>query len=334
MSIDRYHRFEAFKVLAYKDKLDQLAKGELCTPVQWIVYPTNKCPYNCPHCIMKLERQNQASLPSETMAKIPVDAQRLGVKLVRFVGGGEPLMHPDIMQTIEECKKRGIKTSLDTNGYLLPQDCTDVDYLRISVDAGWPETYAKVHGVKPEAFKRLETNLKRVKCHELGLAFLITPTNYQEIYRFVEWASQFNPTFIHVRPAYLEPDYLEGKGKLLSLLPQIDKIKAAVLSDYPHVFFRTDKFDNVWKSRCYGQCRATPLKAVLTATGEFIICQDVFKRFGQYNSQTFEEAWFSEEHKQAIDSIDLDKCPRCVEGPTNEIIDHCILQDKLKFELI
>lgn len=333
MTDNRYNRFESFKALFHIEKLREIAVGNIPLPVEWVVYPTNTCPYNCGHCIMKVEKQSKHSLPDEVMKKIPVDAESLGIKTVIFSGGGEPLVHGMTMNTLRKLKDKGIETGLNTNGYFLTEDASCVDYLRVSVDAATKEMYHKVHGF--DGWERVNENLKNLKRgKELGIAFLVTPDNWREIADFCAWAQQFNPDFIHIRPAYLGASYLGDEDELNILLPDLHKLKDALELKFPNVFFRLDKFNGYWDKKKYDKCRATPLMAVLAANGSFIICQDVFKRFGDYNKQSFEECWFGDDHKRAIESIDIAKCPRCVENGYNEIIENCVMKDSLKANLL
>jgi hypothetical protein len=111
-------------------------------------------------------------------------------------------------------------------------------------------------------------------------------------------------------------------------------IKDRLERTYRCVNIRLDKFKSTWEGLTFSKCRATPLKAVICADGSFIHCQDKFTKFGNYNVQSFDEIWYSQEHRDIIENNDLTTCPRCVEGPSNEIIEHCVMGDALKVGLI
>ena len=107
------------------------------------------------------------------------------------------------------------------------------------------------------------------------------------------------------------------------------------------MFFRVDKFEGFWTKKLYSKCRANPLIAVTSGDGAFLICQDrgirkeeSYLRWGDYNTQSFEEIWNSPTHRKVIDSIDLDKCPRCVENGYNEIIENVFMKDDLKLDIL
>jgi MoaA/NifB/PqqE/SkfB family radical SAM enzyme len=70
--------------------------------------------------------------------------------VIRLTGGGEPLLHPQMIELIEYAKDKGAKIGLITNGSLLTPhtvhrllDC-EVDAIEISADAADKSTYSKV----------------------------------------------------------------------------------------------------------------------------------------------------------------------------------------------
>jgi len=314
-----YNRFEKYKILRHYDKLKEIAGGKIVAPELLYIYPTNACMHNCWYCIMKEERANNAYLSGLVMSKIAYDCNRVGIKSVIFSGGGEPLINPNTRATIAELQEYGVRVGLNTNGVLLSG--TAPDFVRVSIDACTPETFHAMHGT--DFFDQVVDNIRNYKGKELGLAFLVTDVNRHEIVQFADWAQQFNPSFVHIRPAFLPNmasfDYSDIK---------------AVVERYNNVFFRTEKFNGYFTPRLYDKCRATSMIGVLTADGRFAVCQDVFIKFGNYNLESFDEAWFSKAHLSAIESIDMKKCPRCVENGYNEIIQNCVIDDKLRMDIL
>lgn len=352
MSAATYSRFQSFKVLAHSAKIEQIVSGGIPLPVEWVIYPSNVCGYQCGHCIMAREQvDHKNTLSEEAMWKIPDDAARLGIKTVIFSGGGDPLLNRWTLLAASRLKSKGIKVGINNQGYLL-NNPNPFDFIRYSVDAATRETYKKIHGV--DGWDRINENISRhsrlrdagAKI-EMGLAFLITPSNWQETAEFVEWAQQYKPDFIHIRPAYLDADYLDaeypGGGKFLkdTAVPSLRELAKGLEAKYENVYFRVDKFEGYWTPKIYKKCRSTPLMAVTSGDGAFLVCQDRgirreenYLRWGNYNTQSFEDIWFSDEHKKVIESIDLDKCPRCVEAAYNEIIEHGFVNDTMKLDLL
>lgn len=350
-----YNRFSKWKVLAHQDRLREIAAGRIPNPVEWVIYPSNVCGYKCGHCIMAKEHvDHRMMLSKDAMMKIPGDAKRNGVKCVIFSGGGDPLLNKHTLAAAEGLKRVGIRVGINNQGYLL-DDPRPFDFVRFSVDAATPETYQRIHRVpKADGWRRVNENIDRVAalrakgCQiELGLAFLITPTNWNEAEMFCHWAQLFEPDFVHIRPAYLDAAYIQKEypmgGDLLKseIVPQLQETAKRMESQYSNVYFRVDKFDGYWSKKLYSKCRANTLLAVTSGDGAFLICQDrgiskeeEYLRWGDYNTQSFEKIWQSDEHRKVMDAIDLDKCPRCVENGMNEIIEHCVINDSLKMDLL
>lgn len=352
MNRTRYNRFESFKVLMHADRIKQMLAGQMPAPVEWVVYPSNVCGYKCAHCIMAREQvDHRNTLSAEAMAKIPVDAVRLGIKCVIFSGGGDPLLNPKTLETARALKEKGISVGLNNQGFLL-SDPTPFDFIRYSVDAGSRETYKKIHGV--DGWERVNENIARhaeLRKHgekiEMGLAFLITPWNCLEVEPFVEWAQKYEPDFIHFRPAYLDAHYIDqlypGGGRDLKdrIIPGLRETARQLEAKYDNVFFRADKFEGFWTPKLYAKCRATPLMAVTSGDGAFLVCQDRgisvqenYLRWGNYNTQSFEDIWWGREHEEVLKRIDLPKCPRCVMNGYNEIVENVFMEDKLKADII
>ncbi|RLA86906.1 MAG: hypothetical protein DRG40_01775 [Deltaproteobacteria bacterium] len=349
-SLEDFNRFFPYKVLRYADRIEKILRGEFPPPVVMHIYPSNICNASCSFCIMKEEKKRYpVKLPKEVLIKAINDCRENDVKLVHFSGGGEPLTNEAVIEALKKAKSNGstnLKTALTTNGILLKPEIADyIDHLRISLNAGSSSIHQKVMGVSKDTFFQVLENVadvverkktKRLSI-DIGLAFLITPENWMDIYNFCRLAKALEVDFVHIRPAY----YPKGdeRGELARMIvPSAFALAEKARSDFEDEDFKIysvkDKFDGYWTPRTYDRCRATPLSAVLAADGSFVVCQDVFIRFGDYKRQSFWEIWDSEEHRQAIESIKLDECPRCVENIHNQIIQHCFIENRPRMELI
>lgn len=338
----KYNRFFPYKILAYPDRLQAIADGKIPYPVIMHIYPTNFCNNNCTFCIMKEEKQNYpVQLSKRTLFKAIRAAKRVGVKLIHFSGGGEPTLHPDIIEAMILARELEIKTAISTNGSVFLKELPRVaNHIRVSINAGTNETY--LNNMRPtghnlnNVFNNIKKYVKirnenKYEC-DIGTAFVMSYTNYTDIYQFCRKSNDINVDFVHIRPAFLKGEDWKIQDIMSNAFAQSELAKKEF--ENLDIFTITDKFEGYWTPRTYSKCRSTPLVAVLSATGEFIICQDVFKRFGNLNTHQFEEIWGNDKHKKTIESIDLSKCPRCVENGINKIIQHCFLNDDVRMDLI
>lgn len=347
MKIDR---FNPYKILKYSEKLELLAKGRINTiPLIWHVYSTNACTNDCNFCIMKKDRKiNQhAMLDKMILRSIICTAAKWYSKTIHFSGGGEPLLNPSTLEMIRLAKSLSLKVALSTN-LNVPLDnegikiiAENVDYLRISINAGTEDTYTQIMRPKTGGFNRVLENIDRINDFmteipgDLGLAMVLTHENAFEILTFCSLAEKKHADFVHIRPAYWpekDKEIYETVQNTLQVYSENDIKRAFPNLD---VNIRLDKFAGHWTSdRGYSKCRATPLLACVKANGDMILCQDTLNStFGNLNEKSFFEIWDSEEHSEAIKNINLDNCPRCVEGPKNQIIESCFVRDDWRGDL-
>lgn len=123
-----------------------------------IIYP---CNYGCPNCpytdgnseIRRFYREHKGDLfPVELWKKIAAEAGPYNAWL-RCTGGGEPMLHPHMVDMVEFAKEKGARVWMNTNGSMfgpLPKFRqklerlikADIDLIEFSMDAGDAETYA------------------------------------------------------------------------------------------------------------------------------------------------------------------------------------------------
>ena len=124
-------------------------------------YLTEGCNLACRHCWMgprfDATGSNYPVLPVELFETAIREARPLGLSGVKLTGG-EPLLHPEIMQLLEIIRREGLKLTLETNGLL----CTPAiaaavarianPFVSVSIDGADAETHEWVRGV-PGSFE-------------------------------------------------------------------------------------------------------------------------------------------------------------------------------------
>src|ERR1043165_697708 len=115
-------------------------------PLQCSLYLTDKCNLDCSYCT---EYDNSKPHPK-------LEDLKLWIKKIRDLGtmrtalvGGEPLMHPDVVEIVRYCRPLGFATSLTTNGFLLARqklkelEDAGLQVMQISVDRMTPSPITK-----------------------------------------------------------------------------------------------------------------------------------------------------------------------------------------------
>lgn len=127
-------------------------------PSQILVDVTEVCNLaciHCPHPEFKKSEHYSASYQDPELNRKMVDEVRLHgkgiVQYIRYLGEGEPLIHPKIFDMMDYAiRNSGTMVSLTTNGVLMtPKRARQVldvgvNLVDISLDAFTPETYAKI----------------------------------------------------------------------------------------------------------------------------------------------------------------------------------------------
>jgi MoaA/NifB/PqqE/SkfB family radical SAM enzyme len=115
-------------------------------PLQCSLYVTDRCNLDCAYCT---EYNNSRPHPTLENLKIWIRKIRnLGTMRIALVGG-EPLLHPDIVEIVRYCRELGFATSLTTNGFLLTRklvaalEDAGLQVLQISVDRMTPSAITK-----------------------------------------------------------------------------------------------------------------------------------------------------------------------------------------------
>jgi len=123
-------------------------------PLMVVLSVTYSCNSRCPSCPyvnsgIRKSYKDALFMPTNLFEKIAKECGEHKV-VIRLTGGGEPLLHPHMIEMIEFAKAQGAKIGLITNGSLLTPQTVDrllacgTDAIEISADAADKETYEKI----------------------------------------------------------------------------------------------------------------------------------------------------------------------------------------------
>jgi MoaA/NifB/PqqE/SkfB family radical SAM enzyme len=115
-----------------------------------------------------LDERDFGLMDAETYRALIHDLTEMGCAEIELCGLGEPLLHPRLFDFLREAKQAGLWVRLVTNASLLNEEKArelvsfGLDELHVSLNAGSPETYAKVHGTAPSVFDRVLAGIRAV----------------------------------------------------------------------------------------------------------------------------------------------------------------------------
>ena len=298
---------------------------------------TNRCQLKCDFCTFKYMK-DKSDINSEVAMKAIQDMVNMGVKSINFTGGGEPTLHKDFCGIAKFASQYGIDLGLFTNGYSLSKDTIDtiVDnfhWVRVSIDASNKESFIKTKGV--DGFDKTINSVKALckakksrdsKC-DIGVGFVITPSNYKEIYFFAElFAKMTEIKYIQYKPVidnlfenrHLEKDWWKGKVE-----PLLNK----TMKDFPKAVINYYKFNDLISDieREYEVCYGHEFCPCIGATGDVWVCTHLRHiggySFGNLNNHSFKWIWESKERQEVIKKIDLKRCQKyCRNNEINKVL--------------
>lgn len=176
------------------DRILALRAGEDIIPTHLHLIMSDFCNQNCHFCSYRMDggfstelfggENPKRFMPTAKAKEILRDYHDLGGKAVQFQGGGEPTVHEDHLEIIGYAQSLGLETGLVTNGVRLKDHevFRNLDWLRISLDAGTEETYEKIRESK--AWSKVVKNLSLAASFDkplTGAGFVVTRENYREI---------------------------------------------------------------------------------------------------------------------------------------------------------
>ncbi len=130
----------------------------LATPYMVQVFPVYACNFKCNYCVLTLPKTERGYISDEKFLDLELyrkcveDIQKFPNKLrmLRFAGTGEPLLHPHIDEMVAMAAQAQIAESIDivTNGSVLVPDLS-----RRLVDAGVSRIRVSIQGVSQDKYR-------------------------------------------------------------------------------------------------------------------------------------------------------------------------------------
>lgn len=126
---------------------------------------TENCNARCFMCGFAKKRK-PIYITNDQMITVVDEAKKSSIKLVRFTGG-ETLLDQQILSYLKHFKKNGIKTSIITNGFLLPHYvdsliAADLDQIIVSIDGDNGVLHDKLRNLKG-LFENAVKGIKEIK---------------------------------------------------------------------------------------------------------------------------------------------------------------------------
>jgi len=288
--------YSPLKVVHHVEALRMAKESHgLVVPRHLEINPTNVCNHNCTFCTYRSQSAdslNYRFVPSdklelEDVQRLISEAKELGVRAIQFCGGGEPTLHGDLRAMIRRCLDEEMSVGLVTNGSRLHRswapDLCGVTWVRVSIDAATPETYAKVHyqgrgkgGSIDRAWAATAVCGDIEDC-VVGVSYITTPDNVSEIAQAARLAKAQGADYIRIGAEV----YTDGRDSTLhdmqdAIQQQISE--AHVLSDeaFSIVDHATKRVNNasstLYTEKDGVECHHAQMVGVIGADGWLYSC--------------------------------------------------------------
>lgn len=282
------------KIYYYLDRVEAAVEGEVVMPVTCEIDLSNRCQLDCSFCMYKdFRKKNSGLLPWTLYVKLIRDLASAGVRSATFTGGGEPLTHPNFSVFVDIAKFSGLEVGLITNGVaaeLILEEASKFKFVRVSLDAGTPETYAKIKG--RSYFYRVLQNVRKLVYSgvTVGISFVVCEENKHEIPLIEKIGVDLGVKYVQIKPAWINGSVFSGysaKSSELSLISSRARAKDLL------------------------PCAVASLVGVVSATGDvYYCCQhrgNPKYRLGNLADDCFPALW---ESRPGL-SPDISSCPMC-----------------------
>jgi cyclic pyranopterin phosphate synthase len=309
-------------------------KAKAVYPIYIEVSPVGACNHRCTFCAVDYIGYKANMLNAESFAERLAEMGQLGVKSIMYAGEGEPLLHKKINEIVEATKSAGIDVSFTTNATVLNDEFVKrslplTSWIKVSMNAGTAETYAKVHQTKEKDFPRVINNLKKavvekkaknLKC-VIGAQSLLLPENAHEMELLAKICrDEIGLDYLVIKPysqhmfsdtkVYENIDYTSSIGFG-------DQLRA-LSTDKFQVVFRENTMKKYLQSEArYSKCNATPFFwAYIMADGEVYGCSayllDKKFMYGNINEESFKSIWEGKKREENFhyiqNSLDIKQC--------------------------
>jgi len=317
--MDKY-RIDSHKLMYHPERISDWIKGEPIYPLYMEISPAGSCNHRCVYCALDFMAYQPRFLDVSILKSRLKEMGKLGVKSIMYAGEGEPFLHKDISEIIAATKKSGIDAAVTSNAVLFNEKISGqtlpyLSWIKVSINAASPQTYAKIHRTREEDFGKAIKNMayaaknrrKNGYSCTLGMQIILLPDNYREIELLAKKAKDIGMDYLVVKPYSQHPLSKTTSFKDIKYCKYLDlaeKLKKISNADFKLIFRMNamKKWDQA--ERNYKHCLALPFWSYIDAGGNVWACSIYLtkKKFslGNIYKDSFKKIWESRGHANLV----------------------------------
>lgn len=325
--------------------------------------PTTACNLACPDCISR-DLLNQGFFTRKRIKELTAEMIDAGVKAVILIGGGEPLIHPEIDWVINQLGQNNVQIGITTNGVLIHKHIELIaeyaNWVRVSVDAASSDVFKKIRPsvTGKSLFNEVIDNMKQyssIKKGRLGYSFMIYSegdfdstskhktqffSNISEISKGAKLAKEIGCDYYEIKPMYNINHYLIKQKKDL-----IEQVKEEINKAYEYsddqfkVILATKLYDALNEQdnteiKKYTHCAVAQLRTLVTPSGVYVCPyfrgrEDM--KIGDVRNESFLDMWNGNKRKAVMKKCNPSKICQmhCIRHDSNLILENIINGQKI-----
>jgi MoaA/NifB/PqqE/SkfB family radical SAM enzyme len=268
-------------------------------------------------------------MPWDLLARTLRELASLGTKSIDICGIGEPLLHPNAVDTFRLIKQLGMECRLITNGSFLTRELCDeflriaLDRLRVSTNSATDETHHTITmaplGERSEIMANVRYLIRRrnesgSELPVVGTTIAIHKLNYREVAKLGMEAAELGIDHLEFLPLAVHPASAElalaaeERAEARRQIQQADGAMRAAGKETTAGEYLTFEDADDWTKEwfhtvpCYiGQCFSR-----FTANGDVYPCCPCTRVMGNLGERSFGEIWTSPKYRSfRLEGMDL-----------------------------
>ncbi len=247
---EKFYNHEDTKIIKETIKgnyteINNIIQNNLSAPLKISMNITKSCNLRCKQCFSNSGEIKEKELTTEDMFNLFDNMKKYGTFFI-CLGGGEPLIRPDLLEILEHGKKNQLAISIVSNGLLLTKELIhklndkNIDTFWISLD-GLKENHEYLRG--SNTFDKTKNAIKLLKQEfnsKIAIRISLSNRNIHEYKDLLKIAEKLNVDIIRFTPLLSfgrakNENLTISQEQYINFLNEIEKIEPSITVIHPNV---------------------------------------------------------------------------------------------------
>ncbi len=317
---------DSHKLSHHYDRVQAWEAGERIAPVSVDMALTRACSAMCSFCYaMMQESQARSSIKTAHALNLLDDFAAIGVRSVSLVSDGESTLSPAYVPFIQHAAKLGIDVGNATNAWewepeKIEQVLPHLTWVRFTVAAGRPESYARIMYKGPEHTEVFDRAIEHIKYAvdlkkrkglgvTLGIQMVLMPEFKDEIIPFAKLGVDLGVDYAVIKHCSDDEQHTLGidYGKYENLYDLLNQAEA-MSNEQTKVIVKWSKIrdgDKPPYKRFYGPAFLLQISGsgLVAPSGMFFNARHSKLHIGNYTEERFIDIWKSDRYWRAMNYL-------------------------------